>query len=136
MEHSPAPLEVTQTEAAEFDRIMGGGRELEEAEKPEKVAPRRDSDVAGVPGINLIQSLITASFFHDMFCRFAYSRYTHPDTEDRVSALASRHKHFYRLCRYSDYAYRAVAAIAVLAALVAIAGGSILRVFYPHLLPE
>lgn len=136
MEHKPAHLDVSPSEEAEFERIMGGGHELEEAEMPEKAGGRPNGDVAGVPGINLIQSLITASFFHDMFCRFAYSRYTHPDTEDRVSALAGKHKHFYRLCRYSDYAYRAVAAVAVLAALVAIAGGAILRVFYPHLLPE
>ncbi|MGW9020663.1 hypothetical protein ACWGOE_04165 [Leucobacter chromiiresistens] len=115
---------------------MGGGIELEEAEKPQESKAHISSDVGGVPGINLIQSLITASFFHDMFCRFAYSRFTHVNTEDRVTALASQHKLFYRICRYSDYAYRAIAAVAVLAALVAIAGGAILKIFYPHLLPS
>lgn len=134
MEHKNSPVDVTPAQEADFNRIMGGGQELESAESSEPEQKKPADDVAGVPGISLIQSLITASFFHDMFCRFAYSRYTHASTEDRVSALAGKHKHFYRLCRYSDYAYRAIAAIAVLAALIAIAAGGILRIFYPHLL--
>lgn len=99
-------------------------------EASEDVKPRASTDDTGVPGLKVMQGLVTATFFSDLFCHQACKRFTHPGEEDRVAAFIREHKTYYRICRYSDFLYRAVAATALLGALVTIAVGGIIKVFF------
>lgn len=133
-DESASPLEQEDVDAFRAAKASGAPQKRVDPDAGSEVQPDAATNKAiqetGVAGLGVIHGLVNATFFYDLFCYHAHRRFRHGYPENRVAAMIDKHPRFYKLCRYSDYIYRALAATALLGGVGAIAVGSIVKVFF------
>lgn len=131
---APANLSPAETQAVEEWRKEA--RELEGQKDLSDWAPTAAVDGAGLSEnpLSVLSSIMQATLFADLFCRWSVRRCEGETLPQAVSQMVELHPFYYRACRWADFLLRAVIVFLVLVVVFGAAVGLVLQTWYPSLL--